>query len=60
MAGLEELYRLPRNQWVLRWPGQVVIAGSQLAWTAGVEEAITEYRMEEFFEQMLQQVELKI
>ncbi|XP_045539469.1 dynein axonemal heavy chain 1 [Papilio machaon] len=57
VAGLEELYQLPRNQWVLRWPGQVVIAGSQLAWTAGVEEAITEYRMDEFFEQMLQQLD---
>ncbi|XP_052133206.1 dynein axonemal heavy chain 1-like, partial [Frankliniella occidentalis] len=31
-----------RADWVLRWPGQVVIAGCQTAWTAGVEEAIRE------------------
>lgn len=56
IAGLEELYALPRAEWVLRWPGQVVIAGSQTAWTAGVENAIEEYRMEEYFEEMLTQV----
>ncbi|CAG5057893.1 unnamed protein product [Parnassius apollo] len=57
IAGLEELYELPRDQWVLRWPGQVVIAGSQTAWTAGVESAIADYRMAEFFEEMLQQLD---
>ncbi|XP_049878805.1 dynein axonemal heavy chain 1-like [Pectinophora gossypiella] len=52
--GLTELWQLPRNQWVLRWPGQVVIAGSQTAWTAGVENAINEYRMDEYFHEMLE------
>lgn len=56
IAGLEELWVLPRAEWVLRWPGQVVIAGSQTAWTAGVEQAIEDYRMAEFFDEMLQQV----
>lgn len=51
--GLEELWRLPRNQWVLRWPGQVVIAGSQVAWTSGVEESLKEYRLEDFYYEML-------
>lgn len=53
VEGLEELWRLPRNQWVLRWPGQVVIAGSQVAWTAGVEESLKEYRLEDFYYEML-------
>lgn len=53
---MEELWTLPRAVWVLRWPGQVVIAGSQTAWTAGVEQAIADYRMDLFFEEMLQQV----
>lgn len=54
--GLEELWRIPRPAWVLRWPGQVVIAGSQTAWTVGVENSILEYRVDEYFDEMLQQV----
>ncbi|KAG6458751.1 hypothetical protein O3G_MSEX011030 [Manduca sexta] len=57
VAGLEELWRSPRAEWVLRWPGQVVIAGSQTAWTAGVEAAIAEYRMDEYYEENLQQLD---
>ncbi|CAB3221174.1 unnamed protein product [Arctia plantaginis] len=57
IAGLEELWEIPREQWVLRWPGQVVIAGSQTAWTAGVEHGIEEFRIDQFFEEMLQQLE---
>lgn len=53
VEGLEELWRIPRNQWVLRWPGQVVIAGSQVAWTAGVEASLKEFRLEEFYYEML-------
>ncbi|XP_028166172.1 dynein heavy chain 1, axonemal-like [Ostrinia furnacalis] len=53
VAGLEELWTMPRAEWVLRWPGQVVIAGSQTAWTAGVEAAIEDYRMDQFFEENL-------
>ncbi|XP_067360331.1 dynein axonemal heavy chain 1 [Channa argus] len=30
----------PREQWVLSWPGQVVIAGCQVFWTAEVSEAL--------------------
>ncbi|KAI8440701.1 hypothetical protein MSG28_009052 [Choristoneura fumiferana] len=41
---------IPRSEWVLRWPGQVVIAGSQTAWTAGVEHAISEFRMDIYYE----------
>lgn len=57
IEGIEEIWRLPRAEWVLRWPGQVVIAGSQTAWTAGVENAIREYRLQDFFQDMLLQVQ---
>ncbi|XP_045521817.1 dynein axonemal heavy chain 1-like [Pieris brassicae] len=57
VAGMEELWVLPRAEWVLRWPGQVVIAGSQTAWTAGVEQAIIDYRMDGYFQEMLQQLD---
>ena len=30
----------PRTQWVLKWPGQIVIAGCQVNWTTEVTEAI--------------------
>eukprot|EP01012_Entosiphon_sulcatum_P030911 TRINITY_DN3847_c0_g1_i1.p1 TRINITY_DN3847_c0_g1~~TRINITY_DN3847_c0_g1_i1.p1 ORF type:complete len:4187 (-),score=787.17 TRINITY_DN3847_c0_g1_i1:47-10915(-) len=39
---LEDYRTAPsRNQWVLRWPGQVVIAVGQIFWTAECEEALT-------------------
>lgn len=31
-----------RSQWVLDWPGQVVLCGCSLFWTLGVEKAIRE------------------
>lgn len=30
----------PRVEWVLSWPGQVVIAGCQVFWTAEVSDAL--------------------
>jgi hypothetical protein len=32
---------VPREKWILQWPGQVVIAGGQMYWTRSVTEAIT-------------------
>ena len=29
-----------REQWIINWPGQVVIGGSQVFWTKEVTEAI--------------------
>ena len=42
MAEAVEAYpKVPRKQWVLDWPGQVVIAASSIYWTEEVNEAIT-------------------
>ena len=35
-----EYAQISREQWILKWPGQVVIAGSQIYWTQEVTEAI--------------------
>ncbi|MGH0183081.1 UNVERIFIED_CONTAM: hypothetical protein FKN15_013335 [Acipenser sinensis] len=37
---LKEYPKKPRTEWVLSWPGQVVIAGCQTFWTAEVSEAL--------------------
>eukprot|EP00760_Papus_ankaliazontas_P005610 PhM_4_TR1266/c2_g4_i1/m.98871/K10408/DNAH; dynein heavy chain, axonemal len=37
---IQDYLENPRDKWLLRWPGQVVICGSQFHWTRQVEEAI--------------------
>ena len=32
----------PRNRWVLEWPGQVILCGSTIYWTAEVTQAMKE------------------
>ncbi|BBN11637.1 hypothetical protein Mp_5g13570 [Marchantia polymorpha subsp. ruderalis] len=39
-----------RTQWVQEWPGQVVLAGSSVYWTMGVEGAIRQANLQEFFD----------
>lgn len=36
------LSQVPRNAWVLQWPGQVVICVSSIFWTREVSEALVE------------------
>ncbi|XP_056631499.1 dynein axonemal heavy chain 1-like [Diorhabda sublineata] len=46
---LQDLPLKSRKEWVLQWPGQVVIACSQTFWTAGVEKGILENELNKFF-----------
>ena len=43
---------MERTDWVLKWPGQVVIAGCQTYWAQEVEEAITSNNMVEYCEKV--------
>ncbi|XP_041823134.1 dynein heavy chain 3, axonemal [Melanotaenia boesemani] len=38
--GVTQYAEVPRKQWVLQWPGQVVICASSIFWTSEVSEAI--------------------
>ncbi|KAL0272752.1 UNVERIFIED_CONTAM: hypothetical protein PYX00_005610 [Menopon gallinae] len=54
---LMNLPMVDRNEWVLSWPGQIVIAGSQTYWTANVEDGIRENRLDQYFLVMLSQLD---
>ena len=41
--------KVPRKQWVLEWPGQVVICSSQVYWTQETEEAIQKNTLKVYF-----------
>ena len=46
----------PRTEWVLQWPGQVVIAGCQTHWTKEVSEALLENKIDELYKALMAQV----
>ncbi|XP_066465573.1 dynein axonemal heavy chain 3 [Tiliqua scincoides] len=49
-------HQVPRNQWVLQWPGQIVICGSSIFWTKEVAEAIHEKTLPAFLEKSNKQI----
>lgn len=50
---LQKIWHSERKEWVLEWPGQVVIAGSQTFWTAGVEDGILNNKLRAFLENVM-------
>ena len=38
--GLEDYVTRPRHEWVLQWPGMVVLVVTAIFWTRGVEKAL--------------------
>ena len=46
----------PRTEWVLKWPGQIVIAGCQTHWTKEVSEALVENKINELYKALMAQV----
>ncbi|KAL4226017.1 Dynein heavy chain 3 [Mactra antiquata] len=40
VKAVEAYPKIPRGEWVLQWPGQIVLAASQIHWTAELTQAI--------------------
>jgi len=53
---LQEYAETPRPEWVLQWPGQVVIAGCQTYWTSEVSESLEEDSLEDLYEHLQTQL----
>ncbi|XP_040829844.1 dynein heavy chain 3, axonemal isoform X1 [Ochotona curzoniae] len=54
--GIEAYVKVPRNQWVLQWPGQVVICVSSIFWTQEVSEAIVKNTLPDFLNKCNDQI----
>lgn len=55
-CSFKNINNIERKDWVLQWPGQVVIAGSQTHWTGSVEKGILADQLAAYFQTMLHQV----
>uniref|UniRef100_A0A8W4FGK9 Dynein axonemal heavy chain 3 n=1 Tax=Sus scrofa TaxID=9823 RepID=A0A8W4FGK9_PIG len=49
-------FLVPRNQWVLQWPGQVVICVSSIFWTQEVSQALVEKTLPDFLKKSNDQI----
>lgn len=47
---------VPRIEWVLNWPAQIVLCGAMIYWTKHVEDALHEGKLKEMYEQLNQQM----
>nr|XP_060504710.1 dynein axonemal heavy chain 3 isoform X1 [Panthera onca]XP_060504711.1 dynein axonemal heavy chain 3 isoform X1 [Panthera onca] len=54
--GIEAYVQVPRNQWVLQWPGQVVICVSSIFWTKEVSQALIEKTLPDFLKKSNNQI----
>ncbi|XP_047390171.1 dynein axonemal heavy chain 3 isoform X4 [Sciurus carolinensis] len=54
--GIEAYVKVPRNSWVLQWPGQVVICVSSIFWTKEVSQALVENTLPDFLKKSNDQI----
>ncbi|XP_016078231.1 PREDICTED: dynein heavy chain 3, axonemal [Miniopterus natalensis] len=54
--GIEAHAQVSRNEWVLQWPGQVVICVSSIFWTQEVSQALVENTLPLFLEKSNDQI----
>uniref|UniRef100_A0A3P8VG82 Dynein axonemal heavy chain 7 n=1 Tax=Cynoglossus semilaevis TaxID=244447 RepID=A0A3P8VG82_CYNSE len=55
-GGVIQYCELPRKEWVLRWPGQVVICASSIFWTSEVSEAISKHSLPAYVDKSNDQI----
>lgn len=51
------ILKTARTAWVLKWPGQVVIAGCQTYWTQSVSEALMNKNLPEYHTRQLKELD---
>ncbi|XP_012866608.1 PREDICTED: dynein heavy chain 3, axonemal [Dipodomys ordii] len=54
--GIDAYTLVPRNSWVLEWPGQVVICVSSIFWTKEVSEALEGHTLPDFLKKSNNQI----
>ncbi|XP_074644244.1 dynein axonemal heavy chain 1-like [Tubulanus polymorphus] len=54
---LKNYVEVKRTDWVLNWPGQVVIAGSQTFWTTDVTKGLEDNALKDVYDLQLQQLD---
>ncbi|XP_059176982.1 dynein axonemal heavy chain 1-like [Physella acuta] len=54
---LKNYQQIPRTEWVLKWPGQVVIAGCQTYWSSEVTAELEKGSLKEHFKLVLAQLD---
>ncbi|XP_044289654.1 dynein axonemal heavy chain 3 isoform X4 [Varanus komodoensis] len=54
--GIGGYVEVPRNKWVLQWPGQIVICVSSIFWTEEVAQAIQEKTLPAFLDKSNKQI----
>lgn len=57
---LESVEKLPRRDWVFKWPGQVSLCVGQASWTAHVEQSIINGQLDGYMKVMIEQVILHL
>ncbi|XP_048258404.1 dynein axonemal heavy chain 1-like isoform X3 [Haliotis rufescens] len=54
---LQNYKEVPRTDWVLQWPGQVVIAGCQTYWSSEVTDSLEKNYLNDLYKTLLQQLD---
>ncbi|CAG5104629.1 Oidioi.mRNA.OKI2018_I69.chr1.g1402.t2.cds [Oikopleura dioica] len=56
LAGTDDYAFTKRAEWVQKWPGQVVLSGSQVFWTSEAEEAIKNGSLKTYCQKLTDQI----